>query len=575
MDLRVAMVRGAVLGCALFVGACADDHGATMGASSLAMAEVQPLDVEGGYGAYLAAHSARLRDDIDGAADNLQRTLATDPGNTDVQRLSLIYATAGGRFDVAQKMAQEIVKEKPDDVLAGYVLATEAARDGNWKAADAAMRAIPDANLNSLLGPLLRAWIAVGERDIDGALGRLKPLTARKPFLPVYNFHTALILDYAQRDAEAEAAYDRTVAGDGGHSIHSVQAAGRFFNRIGKPERTDQLIADFAAERGDAPMTEALSKSLIARRARGPIVSTPLDGLGEAYLSIATSLANADTWEITLALAQLSLRANPHLELARVMVGDLFEEHDDYDHANAAYAKVSPESDIGYSVRLRMAKNLEHMDEHDEAAKALDELATRFPHRPEPLIELGDLYRADSRFADSVKAYDRAFARIGTIEPRHWVLYYTRGISLERSNQWSRAEADFLKALELEPDQPLVLNYLGYSWLDKGMHPDEAQAMIERAVEQRPRDGYIIDSLGWAYYLRGNYQEAVNHLEQAVVLVADDPTVNDHLGDAYWRVGRKLEARYQWQRALDLKPDEKQAAALQAKLNDGLTGAAR
>lgn len=477
------MVRGAVLGCALFVGACADDRGATMGTGGLARAEVQPLAVDGGYGAYLAAHSARLRDDIDGAADNLERTLLTDPDNPDVQRLSLIYATADGRYDVARKMAQLIAKEKPDDVLAGYVLATEAARDGNWTAADAAMKAIPDANLNSLLGPLLRAWIAVGQRDVDGALNRLKPLAARKPFLPVYNFHSALILDFAQRDAEAEAAYDRTVAGDGGHSIHSVQAAGRFFNRISKPERTDQLVADFATERGDAPMTEALTKTLIQRRARTPIVSTPLEGMGEAYLSIATSLSNSDSWEITLALAQLSLRANPKLELARVMVGDLFEAHEDYDRANVAYNAVSLDSDVGYSVRLRMAKNLEHMDEHDEAAKALTALAERFPHRPEPLIELGDLYRGDSRFAESVKAYDRAFARIGTIEPRHWVLFYTRGIALERSQQWPRAEADFLKALELEPDQPLVLNYLGYSWLDKGMHPDEAQAMIERAVE--------------------------------------------------------------------------------------------
>ena len=222
MDLRVAMVRGAVLGCALFVGACADDHGVAMGTSSQAMADVQPLNVDGGYGAYLAAHSARLRDDIDGAADNLQRTLATDPENTDVRRLALIYAAADGRYEVAKTMAQAIVKEKPDDVLAGYVLATEAARNGDWKAADAAMRAIPDANLNSLLGPLLRAWIAVGERDVDAALKRLKPLTARKPFLPVYNFHTALILDYAQRDADAEAAYDRTLAGDGGHSILSL-----------------------------------------------------------------------------------------------------------------------------------------------------------------------------------------------------------------------------------------------------------------------------------------------------------------------------------------------------------------
>lgn len=574
MERGTAVMRGLILGSALFLGGCA---GQTMPATGhdVASAEVEPLGVSGGYGAYLAAHAARLRDDIDAAAQNLERALASDPGNLDVQRLALIYAAADGRAETATAAAKAILATRPEDMLSGYVLATEAARAGDWAGAEARLAAIPDANLNALLGPLLRAWVAVGQGNVDEGLKRLQPLTARKPFLPIYNFHSALILDYARRDAEARAAFERTLEGEGGRSIHAIQAAGRFFNRTGNPERADALVAAFAAERGDAPMTEALSRTLIDRRAAEPVVTTPLEGMAEAYLSIGTSLANSEAWEITLSLAQLALRADPDLDLARVLVGDLFEAHEDYGRANRAYAAVPPESDVSYSVKVRMAKNLERLDRHDAAAKELIELAKRFPDRPEPLIELGDLYRGDSRFDEAVKAYDGAMARIGTIEQRHWVLFYTRGIALERAKQWKRAESDFLQALELEPDQPLVLNYLGYSWLDQGMHVDRAQEMIEKAVEQRPRDGYIIDSLGWAHYLRGNYEQAVEHLEQAVVLVADDPTINDHLGDAYWRVGRTFEARYQWQRALGLKPDEKQAKDLRDKLKDGLPAAKR
>ncbi len=555
--------RGLAFGCALILAGCAaTDSGAEDGHPN--------LGESGGFGAYLAAHAARLRDDVGGASGYLQRSLENDPGNMDVLRLTLVYATADGRFEVAANAARAIATAKPGDMLAGYVLAVEAARVGDWAGAAQALEPIQRNNLNGLLGPLLKAWIAAGAHDIDGALARLKPLAEKKPFLPVYYFHSALLLDFAGRDAEAEAAYESTLADDGGRSIHAVQAAGQFFNRIGKPERTKALIDAHGGGRGDAPLTEALADRLLVKKTMTPLVADPAAGMGEALFSVATSLTNADTWEVTLALTQLAIRANPDLDLARVLVGDLFESHEDYTRANQAYEAVSPDADVAYSVRLRIARNLERMDKKDEAASCLSALAARFPTRPEPLIELGDLYRGGNRYEEAVAAYDGAMARLGPIERRHWVLFYTRGISLERSKQWARAEADFLKALELEPDQPLVLNYLGYSWLEQGIHLDRAQAMIENAAAQRPRDGYIVDSLGWAYYLRGDFVEAVKQLEQAVVLVADDPTINDHLGDAYWRIGRRLEARYQWERALGLNPEEPQADTIRGKLFKGL-----
>ena len=171
---------------------------------------------------------------------------------------------------------------------------------------------------------------------------------------------------------------------------------------------------------------------------------------------------------------------------------------------------------------------------------------------------------------EAVKAYDEAVKRIGALERRHWSLLYTRGIALERSKQWPRAEADFLAALEFEPEQPYVLNYLGYSWVDQGINLERAQKMIERAVELRPNDGYVVDSLGWVLYRLGKFAGAVRELERAVELRPEDPIINDHLGDAYWRVGRRQEARFQWRRSLSLEPEDDLLAVLRDKIKAGL-----
>src|SRR5205807_8849855 len=178
--------------------------------------------------------------------------------------------------------------------------------------------------------------------------------------------------------------------------------------------------------------------------------------------------------------------------------------------------------------------------------------------------------RARKLFAECAEVYSKGLNAISKPEPLNWVLYYYRGICFERSKQWPKAEVDMQKALQLLPDQPLVLNYLGYSWVDQGLHLDEGMTMIQRAVEQRADDGYIVDSLGWAYYRIGNYEEAVKHLERAVELKPEDPTINEHLGDVYWKVGRTLEAQFQWSHARDLKPEPDDLKKIQEKLKSGL-----
>jgi len=170
-----------------------------------------------------------------------------------------------------------------------------------------------------------------------------------------------------------------------------------------------------------------------------------------------------------------------------------------------------------------------------------------------------------------VTAYDEAIGRAAAAGlPERWALFYDRGVARERSGQWERAEADLLHALEMKPDQPLVLNYLGYSWIDRGENLERGLKMIEKAVELRPEDGYIVDSLGWAHYRMGDYAAAADYLEKATELVPEDPTINDHLGDAYWQTGRLVEARYQWRRALQFGPQESEVKPIEAKLENGL-----
>ena len=210
-------------------------------------------------------------------------------------------------------------------------------------------------------------------------------------------------------------------------------------------------------------------------------------------------------------------------------------------------------------------------DEREEAAvEVLSQLAKVYPDLPDVHLSLADTLRQLERFEEATPAYDHAIELIGEPERRHWPIYFSRGITLERTDRWDEAERDFRFALELEPDQPQVLNYLGYSLVELKTNLDEALDMIERAVEGRPNDGYITDSLGWVLYRLGRYDEAVVHMERAAELMPVDPIINDHLGDVYWAVGRQLEAQFQWRRALSFDPEPQEADRIRRKLEVGL-----
>ena len=278
---------------------------------------------------------------------------------------------------------------------------------------------------------------------------------------------------------------------------------------------------------------------------------------------------------MAIVYARLALFPQPDLAEAALLIGDILAEQDNLDGAIAAYEAVAPDSPLWHVAELRHARALHDIERQDEAFELLERLAAAEPERIDALVQLGDLLRRDERFrAPRMPTAGRSHA---SASPSASIGRCTTRVAspTSASSAGREAETDFLYALELEPEQPFVLNYLGYSWVDMGMNLDRAKAMLYRAVELRPDDGFIVDSLGWVHFRLGEYEDAVEQLERAVELEPGDPVINEHLGDAYWRVGREREARFQWRRALTLEPEEDTVADIEKKLARGCRARSR
>jgi Flp pilus assembly protein TadD len=260
----------------------------------------------------------------------------------------------------------------------------------------------------------------------------------------------------------------------------------------------------------------------------------------------------------------------PQHGLTLLSLADIYEGQKHHALAIKVYERVPKDSPLRRNADIQIAVNLDSLERIDEAKKRLEKLIVERPADLEAIMALGTILRVRKQYDECADTYGKGISTIATPAKPNWIIFYYRGICYERAKKWDKAELDLKKSLELEPDQPHVLNYLGYSWVDQGVHLDEGMRMIRLAVEKRPDDGYIVDSLGWAYYRLGNFEEATKHLERAVELKPDDPTINDHLGDAYWKIGRELEARFQWMHARGLKPEPEELVKIEEKLREGL-----
>jgi len=524
-------------------------------------------------GQFLAGRFAQDHRDLSAAARFLLEALEHDPENIDLLNRAFQVLQQEGRDDDAQDIAEQLVEKGDQNMMPRLFLAAQMAADKDYDTALAMVRSIPATRLNVIVGPMAEAWILTGLGETDEALTRLAELR-KTPISGLEQLHAAMINDVAGRTEAAESGYMDTLAAQDSPPLRLAQLLGNFFSRSGKPQRAEAVYNQFLAENPESALVRSLA-SAVGTDA-GSVESLLPDaraGFAEAMFDIASVLQRDRAHDTALMFTRMALSLKPNMPIGRVLLGEIFESQERQEAAVEAYKSIEPDGPFGWTAQLRTADLLDRLDRTDEALVVLDRMAAARPARWDMLHRKGDILRSRERFAEAVVAYDGALARVDQIEERHWGLLYARGISLERSKQWNRAEADFLKALELQPEQAYVLNYLGYSWVEMDKNLDKALDMIERAVAQRPNDGYIVDSLGWVYYKLGRYEEAVVELEKATAIRPHDPTINDHLGDAYWKVGRFAEARFQWRRSLGLDPDAELQAKIETKIERGLVEA--
>ncbi len=546
--------------------ACASSGvgGADSGESSVAAVPGKTLT-----GNYLAArHASNVHEDSD-AAMFLLSALEESPDDPVLVNRAYLTLLLDGRVPESALLARKVVETNPKAPLAQVVVATDDIRAGRYAEADERLAAMPEGRISLFLGKMLRGWTLYGLGRPEQGIAELKVLADQQGLETLYDLHAALISDAAgSRDAAVR--YARAAAKGERISLVLVRLMGGIFERSGEAEEARALYRRYLDDHPGSAMVSAALARVDQNAVRPREIKSTADGAALALFDAAGALSRQSTRETALVLGQLGLYLRPEFPALRMLVADLMESLERREQANRVYASVEASSAFSRRARLNIALNLNRMDRFDEAAGQLRDLAGDYTDDPEPLVNLGDILRSREEFDDAVDAYDEAFSRIPELKPHHWRLLYARGIALERAKLWPRAEKDFLKALEFEPDQPFVLNYLGYSWIEKGQNLDEAQDMIRKAVEQRPDDGYIVDSLGWAYYQVGKHEEAVQELERAVELRPEDPVINDHLGDAYWAVARNREARYQWRRALGLDPDPDLRSKIEDKIEKGV-----
>jgi tetratricopeptide (TPR) repeat protein len=532
------------------------------------LADVTPM-TSSPLGHYLAARQAQTDRRNSEAADLLAVTLAKDPDNPELLNVSYLLLASEGRLEEAALVAEHIEKVEPNSPTAGILLAWRDIKKGDLKSADADLAKLPDDGVNKIIVPMLRAWLAQGMGQTDQALAQLGRLAAIPGIEPVADLHRALIEDQAGRSEPAAADYAKLLDAEAG-TLRVIQLVGNFYQRQGRKDDAKKLYDGFLQNNADTIVLEPDLKTLNAGQKPSPIIVTAVDGVAESFFNIASLLAREQILDTAMVFERIALDLRPDYPIAQTLLAELLMNQNRTQDAIAVYRAIPADTPFGWEARIDEARALDDLGQTDEALKLLDGMIADRADRYDAAAAQGSILRSHEKFPEAAKAYDVAVSRISELKRRHWSLLYFRGIALERSKQWPLAEADFKKALELEPEQPYVMNYLAYSWVEQHLHLDEAFAMLKRAVELKPEDGFIVDSLGWAYYQQGQYDKAVEYLERAVELEPVDATINDHLGDAYWRVGRKTEARYQWQRSLQFGPEPDHLAPLQAKLKDGL-----
>ncbi len=521
------------------------------------------------FSTYLSARFAASQHDLRQAATYYGDTLAFDPTNPSLLALSFFYASTAGEMEKAGAYARKVVAENPHDRAARLALAVIALKKKDYKQARSELALSADGPFTQLTVSLLDAWVAAAQDDNAAVEKDLATLRAQKGAEGLADFHAALLHDFMGQQKVAATDYQKIMT-EGAVTPRALEAYGRFLERNGQRSGAAALYQAHVADKGLATVTVPGLARIKKRIRPDGMIRSAQDGVAEALFGIAASLSGPRSIDVSILYLRMALYLRPDLTLANILLADRFEDLDKYDDAIAIYQAIPQDSPYYRMAAVQAALDQQRKGDGAAAIAGLKTLVATNPDYTEAWIALGDAYRANDKYAEAVQAYDKAVARLGTPVKQDWTLYYARAMAKERLGQLDSSEDDIEIGLKLSPDQPELLNYLGYSWVDRGRRIPEALAMLKKARSLRPYDGYIVDSVGWAYYKLGRYEDAAKALGAAVLLVPGDPTINDHYGDALWRAGRKIEARFQWNHALAFSDSETDKAAITRKLKSGL-----
>lgn len=543
-------------------------------AAPAAYSEVIPAESGGPddgtlLGNYLSGRVARGSHDTIAAAEFYSKALAGDPKNEVILEQTFLLETAAAHWDRAIVLAQELVEVEPSHRIAQFLLGIDAFKRGDYAKADEHFAAARQGPIADLTSTLARAWVQEAGGKHNEAFATLDTLSSADWAQYYQRYHRALIADIAGRHQLARKSYIQAFKRNP-TTLRVADAYARHALNSNDRELAAETIKTHMNKAAPHPLSEALLAQIENGETPGLMAANPTDGLAEAFYGIGDALAGEGGLDMGIVFLQFAIYLKPDFPLAYVALAEAYETAKKYDAEIAAFDNIPESSPLWVNVQIQKAFALNSLEKVDEAKVLLEKIIAQDPKDIRPLDALGNILRAHERYDEALDYYTRAVELVDEPAKQNWALFYSRGVCNERLKNWPAAEADFKQALELNPEESLILNYLGYSWVDQGMNLKQAMDYIRKAVKLKPDDGYYVDSLGWAYYRLGNMPAAVEHLERAVELRPDDPIINDHLGDAYWRVGRTLEAKYQWEQALSLDPEPDVEATLHKKIASGL-----
>ncbi|PZN57370.1 MAG: hypothetical protein DIU65_03885 [Proteobacteria bacterium] len=546
------------------------------GQTALAKQGEAPLTITSFSGAYLAARIAEGDNDLDNAIAFYKQALAFAPNDVALQQSLMLALVAQGRFEESLPYADKL-KEVPEvERFSRLALAIDSFRKKDYDKAQYWLKLSLSSDLDTLISGVMTGWAMQGAGNADDGMRHIEKLRGPEWFDLFKSYHRALMADLSGLNEKAgeiyKATFDNSALGSAAPEtwMRNAVAYASFLSRQGDKDAALEALARADLFAPGKPEIAALREKI----EKGEKVAAPLrncdDGAAEILIDLATALNRGGGEPFVRLYLEYALALRPDSDIALIQLAAVSEQLKDSQRAIDLYRRIPDTSPLKHVAELQLGLNLADLDRTDEAIKHLQALVDAHPDDMRTYLALGSVYASREDYRSAAALYDRAVERLKEPARTNWNVFYQRGIAYERLKEWPKAEPNFRKALELYPDQPQVLNYLGYSWVDMGINLKEALEMIQKAVDLRPSDGYIVDSLGWAYYKLGRFEDAVRELERAVSLRPEDPVLNDHLGDAYWRVGRKLEATFQWRAARDLNPEPDVLSAVQEKLLKGL-----